>query len=237
MWFWGIYIPNCYGSGTTRARGAPHGDGREGVFGSLTALWRSFGAPVSVSSARDRQRRSAASRTEMPRRTRGSLLPLRFARALVFDCAASLRKLRFTTAHFASRATPSPPIPQLRLVQGRRNAALWASRFADSEVGRMGRVRRVGQWFPEICFESFATDLATPSARCFAHESESQNAMQPARSFRAGFSHTGGTTSSLPVWRRIGQRGRCPSQCEGESRAAGTLPLPNFQGFASASNL
>ena len=30
----------------------------------------------------------------------------------------------------ASRATPSPPIPQLRLVQGRRNAALWASRFA-----------------------------------------------------------------------------------------------------------
>ena len=69
MWFWGIYIPNCYGSGTTRARGAPHGDGREGVFGALTALRRSFGAPVSVSSARDRQRRSAASRTEMPRRT------------------------------------------------------------------------------------------------------------------------------------------------------------------------
>jgi len=69
MWFWGIYIPNCYGSGTTCARGAPHGDGREGVFGSLTALRRSFGAPVSVSSARDRQRRSAASRTEMPRRT------------------------------------------------------------------------------------------------------------------------------------------------------------------------
>ena len=62
-----------------------------------------------------------------------------------------------------------PPIPQLRLVQGRRNAALWASRFADSEVGRMGRVRRVGQWFLEICFESFAQDLATPSARSFAH--------------------------------------------------------------------
>jgi len=49
---------------------------------------------------------------------RGSLRPLRFARALVFDCAASLRKLRFTTAHLASRATPPPPIPQLRLVQG-----------------------------------------------------------------------------------------------------------------------
>ena len=109
MWFWGICIPNSYGSGTTRARGAPHGDGREGVFGTLTALRRSFGAPVSVSSARDRQRRSATSRTEMPRRTRGSLRPLRFARALVFDCAASLRKLRFTTAHFASRATPSRP--------------------------------------------------------------------------------------------------------------------------------
>ena len=29
----------------------------------------------------------------------------------------------------ASRATPSPSIPQLRLVQGRRNAAQWASRF------------------------------------------------------------------------------------------------------------
>ena len=57
------------------------------------------------------------------------------------------------------------PIPQLRLVQGRRNAALWASRFAISEVGHVGRV---GQWFPEICFESFAQDLATPSARSFA---------------------------------------------------------------------
>ena len=33
----------------------------------------------------------------------------------------------------------------------------------------MGRVRRVGQWFPEICFESFTQDLATPSARSFAH--------------------------------------------------------------------
>ena len=28
---------------------------------------------------------------------------------------------------------------------------------------------RVGQWFPEICFRSFAQDLATPSARSFAH--------------------------------------------------------------------
>jgi hypothetical protein len=34
----------------------------------------------------------------------------------------------------------------------------------------------VGQWFPEIGFRSFA------------QESESQNAMHPARSFRAGFS-------------------------------------------------
>jgi len=75
----------------------------------------------------------------------------------------------------------------------------------------------VGQWFLEICFESFAKDLATPSARCFAHESESQNAMQPARSFRAGFSHTGGATSSLPVWRRI----------EGSGDAAS----PEFAGF------
>ena len=44
-----------------------------------------------------------------------------------------------------------------------------ASRLADGEVGR------VGQWFLEICFEGFAQDLATPSARSFAHESESQN--------------------------------------------------------------
>jgi len=51
----------------------------------------------------------------------------------------------------------------------------------------MGRVRRVGQWFLEICFESFAQDLAT----------------------------------------REGQRPRCPRN--GESRAAGTLPLP--EGF------
>ena len=34
-----------------------------------------------------------------------------------------------------------------------RFRSLWiycASRFADSEVGRVGRVRRVGRWFPEI---------------------------------------------------------------------------------------
>ena len=30
--------------------------------------------------------------------------------------------------------------------------------------------RRVGQWFLEICFESFAQDLATPPARSFAQE-------------------------------------------------------------------
>ena len=93
-------------------------------------------------------------------------------------------------------------------------------------MGRVRRMRRVGRWFLEISFESFAQDLATPSARSFAQESESQNAMQPARSCRAGFIHTGGATSSLPVRRRIGQRGRCPSQCGGESRAAGTLPIP-----------
>ena len=28
IWFWGINIPKSYGSGTTRARGTPHGDGR-----------------------------------------------------------------------------------------------------------------------------------------------------------------------------------------------------------------
>ena len=50
MWFWGINIPNCYGSGTTRARGAPHGDGREGVFGSLPFMARSSVRPVSEDS-------------------------------------------------------------------------------------------------------------------------------------------------------------------------------------------
>ena len=45
MWFWGIYIPNCYGSGTTRARGAPHGDGREGVFGNPPFHGSLVGAP------------------------------------------------------------------------------------------------------------------------------------------------------------------------------------------------
>ena len=71
----------------------------------------------------------------------------------------------------------------------------------------MGRVRRVGQWFLEICFESFAQDLASPSARSFAQD----------------------------LATREGQRPRCPRN--GESRAVGTLPLPNLQGFASASNL
>ena len=45
MWFWGINIPNCYGSGTTRARGAPHGDGREGVFGIPPYHGSLVGAP------------------------------------------------------------------------------------------------------------------------------------------------------------------------------------------------
>ena len=48
--------------------------------------------------------------------------------------------------------------------------------------------RHVGRWFPEICFESFAQEFSQPSAKSFAQESESQNTMQPARSFRAGFS-------------------------------------------------
>ena len=43
---------------------------------------------------------------------------------------------------------------------------LCASRFSNGEVGR---VRHVGRWFPEIGFRSFAQDLATPSARSFAH--------------------------------------------------------------------
>ena len=150
MWFWGINIPNCYGSGTTRARGAPHGwfaphgDGREGVFGSLPFMARSSMRPVSGDSL---ARVCPSGQTS--------------CRLMRTECRFAIR---------ASRATPSPPIPQLRLVQGRRNAAQWASRFADSEVGRMGRVRRVGQWFLEICFRSFAQDLATPSARNFAQD-------------------------------------------------------------------
>ena len=56
IWFWGICIPNSYGSGTTRARGAPHGwfaphgDGRESVFGSLPFMARSSVRPVSEDS-------------------------------------------------------------------------------------------------------------------------------------------------------------------------------------------
>ena len=93
-----------------------------------------------------------------------------------------------------------------------RSGSLWiycVSRFADSEVGRVGRARRVGQWFPEICFESFAQDLATASARSVAQESESQNAMQPARSCRAGFSHTGGAKRPMTVFP---QSRRCNNQ-------------------------
>ena len=85
-------------------------------------------------------------------------------------------------------------------------------RACNGEVGRVGRVRRVGQWFLEIDFESFAQDLATPSARSFAHESESQNTMQLARSFAQDLAS------------REGQRPRCPHG--DESRAAGTLPIP-----------
>ena len=41
-------------------------------------------------------------------------------------------------------------------------------------------------------------------------------------------SHTGGATSSLPVWRRIGQRGRCPSLCRTKGCGSVThCPLSN----------
>ena len=95
----------------------------------------------------------------------------------------------------------------------RRFGRLWiycASRLADSEVGRVRRMRRVGRWFLEIGFESFAQDLATPSARSFAQESESQNAMQPARSFAQDLAS------------REGQRPRCP--CGGESGSGDAAP-------------
>ena len=90
----------------------------------------------------------------------------------------------------------------------------------------------MGRLFPEICFRSFALEFSQPSARSFAlckwrggtcGTMVSSNWLSE---LRAGFSHTGGVTSSLPAQRRIGQRGRCPSRCEGESRATGTLPLP-----------
>ena len=66
----------------------------------------SFGALVIIRSARDRLRRSAASHAEMPCRPRGSLRPLRFARALVFDCAASLRS-KASSAHLPIVRLPS----------------------------------------------------------------------------------------------------------------------------------
>ena len=64
-------------------------------------------------------------------------------RPLAPKCRAALR---------ASRATPSSPIPQLRLVQGRRNAALWASRHTYSvQFGRpvqhLRRPSRSSAWF------------------------------------------------------------------------------------------
>jgi len=74
----------------------------------------------------------------------------------------------------------------------------------------VGHVRHVGRWFLEICFRSFAQDLAAPSARSFAHESESQNAMQPARSYAQDLAS------------REGQRPRCP--CNDESDSGDAAP-------------
>ena len=117
-----------------------------------------------------------------------------------------------------------------------RFGRLWiycASRLADSEVGRVRRMRRVGRWFLEIGFESFAQDLATPSARSFAQESESQNAMQPARSFAQDLASREGQCPRCPcggesgsgdaappgVKANRGQRGRCPSRARENLRS------------------
>ena len=91
IWFWGICIPNSYGSGTTRARGAPlgwfapHGDGREGVFGSLPFMARSSVRPVSGDS--------------LARVCHSGQTSCRLMRT---ECRFAIR---------ASRATPSPPHP------------------------------------------------------------------------------------------------------------------------------
>ena len=94
--FWG----GGYGGGAlqcTRARGAPHGDGREGVFGSLPFMARSSVRLVSGDSL---ARVCPSGQTS--------------CRLMRTECCFAIR---------ASRATPSPPIPELRLVQGRRSAA------------------------------------------------------------------------------------------------------------------
>ncbi len=66
----------------------------------------------------------------------------------------------------ASRFADSSARPCASRFANGEVGSLCASRFADGEVGRVGRARHVGRWFPEICFRSFAEDLASPRGLC-----------------------------------------------------------------------
>ena len=101
-----------------------------------------------------------------------------------------------------------------------RFGRLWiycASRLADSEVGRVRRMRRVGRWFLEIGFESFAQDLATPSARSFAQDLASREGQRP----RCPCGGESGSGDAAPpgVKANRGQRGRCPSRARENLRS------------------
>ena len=73
---------------------------RRCVSGSPPYMRGSFGAPVSVRSARDRRWRSAASRAEMPPRIRGCLRTLRVRLRRIYPPKALL-----SAAHLASLST------------------------------------------------------------------------------------------------------------------------------------
>ena len=61
-------------------------------------------------------------------------------------------KDRMTLGHIADVAESAA----LTMADGRATERIVEA--CNGEVGRVGRARRVGQWFHEICFESFAQD-------------------------------------------------------------------------------
>ena len=63
-------------------------------------------------------------------------------------------KDRMTLGHIADVAESAA----LTMADGRATERIVEA--CNGEVGRVGRARRVGQWFLEICFRSFAQDLA-----------------------------------------------------------------------------
>ena len=73
------------------------------------------------------------------------------------------------------------------------------------QVGRVGRVRRVGQWILEIGSESFAQNLATPSPRSFARDLASWEGQRP----RCPYGGESGSEDAAPpgrLWRKQSNR-------------------------------